>query len=305
MTSSGRGLELIEPDAALATEHGVLSGQEIAARPECRRRVRSGAWTRYGRIIVTHNGPLTSEQADWVAVLACGPGSVLAALSAMRQQGVRVGPPVRPQVVIPAVRRVPAAPLADVRRSRLLAPTEVHPARQPPTLRLARATLDAASLARGPDDVRGLLCLPVQQRCLRVAELRDALTRLGPHVHRSLVLRTLDELELGVTSVHESRFTRLLRHGGLPEPERQVLCQLPTGRRYLDVQWQRYDVHVEIDGLAHMLVRQWLDDLDRNNELAVHRLERRLRVAGFRLTEDPDRVLDLLRRALLAGGWRP
>lgn len=300
-----RALQAInEPDDVVATSHGVLSPAQASLRPECGRRLRTGAWLRYGAVVVTHNGPLTSEQDDWVALLRCGDGAVLAALTAMRRLGVRCEPPPRPQVVVPAWRSAPRVPGVDVRRSRLLGPQEVHPVRQPPVMRLTRATLDAASLARSTDDVRAMLCLPVQQRVLRVPELRTALLRLGPLPGRALILRTLADLELGAQSVHEQAFARLVRDGGLPEPDRQVLREHPGGRRYLDVAWLTEDAHVEIDGLAHMWVERWLDDMHRSNELEILRPQCRLRFPGHLLLEQGSLVLDQLRRALAVGGRR-
>ena len=143
-------------DERRAAEHGVLSRELAAARPEARSRLRSGAWKPYGTVIVTHNGPLDETQRAWVAVLRAGPGAVLAAAWAMREHGVSVDVPERPQVVVPATRSWPRIADVDVRRSRLLGPEQVHPVRQPPVLRLARATLDATSLCRAPEDVRAL-----------------------------------------------------------------------------------------------------------------------------------------------------
>lgn len=143
-----------EPDVHVAAEHGVLSVELGRDRAECRRRLRAGAWTRHGNVIVTHNGPLTVEQQQWSALLQAGYGAVLAATSSMRECGVKVDPPSLPQIVVPATRSKPPVAGAVLRRSRLLSRTEVHPVRQPPVLRLARATLDATSLLRRPDDDR-------------------------------------------------------------------------------------------------------------------------------------------------------
>lgn len=302
--SSARHAVLLEPDAALAAACGVLTAEEVRARPETRRRLRSGAWVSYGGVVVMHNGPLTFAQTAWVALLRAGPGAVLAAAWAMRAHGVVVDVPDRPQIVVPALRTRPFVPDADVRRSRLLGLAHVHPVRQPPVMRLARATLDATSLCRVPDDVRALLCAPVQQRCLRVGELRSALALLGPLPGRSLVLRTLDDLELGAQSTHELRFSRGLRRRLLPAPERQVLSLRPDGRRFLDCWWERYRLHVEIDGLAHLWVRNWLADLFRANELEIGSSATRLRFAGHQLLEQEAQVFDQVERALLAGGWQ-
>lgn len=284
---------------------GVLAREEAAARTETRRRLRSGAWRSYGGVVVMHNGTPDDRQMAWLAVLRAGPGAVLAAAWAMREHGIRVDVPARPQVVVPAARSWPRIPELDIRRSRLMGVQHVHPVRQPPVFRLARATLDATSLCRAPDDARALLCAPVQQRRLSVAELRECLACLGPLTGRSLVLQTLDDLELGAQEIHELRFARGLRRHRLPPPDRQCLRRRPDRRAYLDCWWERYGVHVEIDGLAHMWVANWLADLERGNELEIGQPARRLRFAGFQLLEKEDLVYDQVRRALVAGGWRP
>ncbi len=290
-------------DEERAAEHGVLSREQAAARPEARRRLRAQTWKSYGTVVVTHNGPLDETQRAWVAVLRAGPGAVLAAAWAMREHGVSIDVPDRPQVVVPAYRSWPRIPGVDIRRSRLLGPEHVHPVRQPPVFRLARATLDATSLCRDPEDVRALLCAPVQQRRLRAAELRTCLALLGPLTGRSVVLRTLDDLELGAQSIHELRFSRGLRRRRLPMPDYQRLRQRPGGRAYLDFWWEHYRLHVEVDGLAHLWISNWLADLARSNELAIGGPATRLRFAGFQLLEQEDLVFDQVVRALVAGGW--
>lgn len=291
------------PDLELACEAGVVA-PDLRERPAATdAQVRRGSWRSYGGIVVTHNGPLTVDQQDWLAVLRAGPGAVLAAASAMRRNRVAVDPPARPQVVIPWARTAPRLKDTDVRRTRVLTGRDVHPTRQPPQLRLARATIDAASLAPRPDDVRALLCAPVQQRRLRAAQLRDVVLRIGPVTGRALMLRTLDDVELGAHSVHELRFTRSLRRARLPQPDRQTWRQRPDGRRYLDCWWEAYRLHVEVDGLGHFLIGQWVADLDRANELEIAEVSRRLRIVGFLLFEKEHAVMDQVRRALQAGGW--
>ena len=293
------------PDLLLAEQIGVLAPEVAARHPETRRRLRSGSWTAYGDVVVMSNGELTRGQAEWMSLLRAGPGTVLAAASVMVGCGVRVAAPPRPQLIIAFGGSVPRFPDADVRRSRVLGPAEVHPSRQPPQLRLPRATIDAASLARRPDDVRALLCAPVQQRRLRVPDLRAAVMRLGPVSGRALMLRTCDDLELGAQSTHELRFTRGLRRARLPQPDRQVLMQRPDGRYYLDCWWERWRLHVEVDGLAHLWVSQWVADTDRANELEIDKDGRRLRIVGHLLWERPAHVMDQVRRALQRGGWTP
>lgn len=294
------------PDLQLALEAGVIGPDLDEGRPtEIRARLRRGTWLSHEGVVVMHNGPMTPEQAEWVAILRAGRGAVLAALSGMRKARVKIDPPARPQVVIPWWRTSLHTALADVRRSRLMSALEVHPTRQPPQFRLARATIDAASLARRPDDVRSVLCAPIQQRRLLPDQLRAATLRLGPVTGRGLILRTVDDLELGAQSIHELRFTRGLRRAGLPQPDRQVWRTHPDGRAYLDCAWDDYNLHAEIDGLAHRLVGQWVADIDRTNELEIASAACRLRIVGFLLFEQEEHVMDQVRRALLARGWTP
>lgn len=293
------------PDLELARAAGVIARELRDQFPEMRSRLRSGAWRSYDGVVVMHNGPLTLDQQEWVAVLRAGRGAVLAAASAMQRGGVRIDAPARPQVVLPWWRPRLQLSDVDVRRSRLMSGLDIHPTRQPPQFRLSRATVDAASLCRKPDDVRAILCAPVQQGRVREQELRRTVLRLGPVTGRALILRTLDDLRLGAQSIHEQRFTRGLRRAALPQPDRQVWRKRPDGRAYLDCRWDRYRLHAEIDGLAHRLVGQWVADLDRANELEIAEDGRRLRIVGFLLFEQEAHVLDQVRRALIAGGWTP
>lgn len=290
------------PALHLAFEAGVVA-PDLPERPQATDAlVRRGVWRSYGGFVVMHNGPLTADQQEWLGVLRAGEGAVLAAASAMRRGWAAIAAPPRPQVVIPWYRTAPSLPDTDVRRTRVLTGQDVHPTRQPPQLRLARATIDAASLARRPDDVRALLCVPVQQRRVRPAQLREVVLRLGPVTGRGLMLRTLDDVERGAHSIHELRFTRGLRRAGLPQPDRQTWRQRPGGRLYLDCWWEAFNLHVEIDGLGHFRVGQWVADLDRSNELEIAEVSRRLRIVGFLLWEQETRVMDQVRRALRAGG---
>ena len=53
---------------------------------------------------------------------------------------------------------------------------------------------------------------------------------------------------------------------------------------------------VEIDGVAHMDVRQWEADLIRQNELTAETGALVLHVTGWQIRHDPDPLFDLLRR---------
>jgi very-short-patch-repair endonuclease len=292
------------PDTAAAAALGVLGPALTREDPAVRRKLRAGLWTRYGQVVVTHNGPLTPEQAVWVAVLRSPRGVVLAGLTAARRRGLHVDPPERPELLVPAAGPLPHLRGVEVARTRLLAPVDVHPTAQPPQLRLSRAVIDRASRLQRPDDVRALLCAGVQQRRVRVQDLREVTLRLGPVRHRALLLRTLDDVEGGAHSLRELQFLRVLRTARLPLPAQQVVRQRPGGRYYLDACWPQYALHVEVDGVGHLLVGTWASDLDRSNQLALDGpAEIRLRIAGFWLDERADHVVEQVRRGLLKGGW--
>jgi very-short-patch-repair endonuclease len=267
--------------------------------------VKAGRWKRYGSVVVQHNGPLTPEQAIWVAVLRSPKGVVLAGATAAIRRGLRWTEPAAPRLLVPAAGPLPHLAGVRVRRTRILGTDDVHPTAQPPQLRLGRAVIDEATLARKPDDVRALLCAAVQQRRLRADDLREVVLRLGPVRHRGLLLRTLDDVDGGAHSVRELQFTRELRRARLPMPTRQVVRQRAGGRYYLDAVWDEYALHIEVDGLGHLLVLAWGQDCDRNNELELGKQgERRLRIPGYWLDEKPGHAMDQVRRGLVLGGWR-
>jgi len=299
-------LSYAAPDVQVAAALGVLAPSAAAQVPGLARRLRAGLWTRYGQVVVCHNGPLTPEQALWVAVLRSPRGVVVSGLTAAVRRGLRVAAPERPELLVPASGPLPHLRGIDIARTRLLTPLDVHPTAQPPQLRLPRALVQRASRYDRPDDVRALLCAAVQQRLVRVHDLRAVVERLGPVRHRALLLRTLDDVEAGAHSVRELSFLRLVRRAHLPPPDLQVVRQRPGGRHYLDAYWERYALHAEIDGLGHLLVSTWAVDLDRTNELQLAgQDECRLRIPGFWLDERPEHVVDQVRRGLLRGGWRP
>jgi very-short-patch-repair endonuclease len=302
----GHRLGYPAPDVEMARALGVLAPASTAEEPLLRRHLRSGRWTRYGRVVVTHNGPLTDEQLVWVAVLRAPRGVVLSGTTAARRRGLDVRRPTQPELLVPAAGPLPHLQGVQVARTRLLTAADVHPTAQPPQLRLPRAVVDAASRAARPDDVRALLCAGVQQRRLRAEDLRHAVLRLGPVRNRALMLRTLDDIEGGSHSVRELQFLRTVRHAGLPAPARQVVRQRLGGRLYLDAAWDAYRLHVEVDGLGHLFVDAWSADLDRANELALRGSNATtLRIPGFWLDERREHVVDQVRRGLLAGGWSP
>jgi very-short-patch-repair endonuclease len=108
---------------------------------------------------------------------------------------------------------------------------------------------------------------------------------------------TIQDVSGGSLSEYEVLFSRLCRRAGFPEPSRQRRRRDASGRwRYLDADFDEYDLVVEIDGQQHMDAIAWWEDMMRNNELVVDDHKKLLRFAGFALRHQSNRVTQVLRR---------
>ena len=117
------------------------------------------------------------------------------------------------------------------------------------------------------------------------------------------MLRTSIDAAGGAHSLGELGALRLIRAAGLPEPTSQHVRRDTSGRRrYLDLYWAEWGLHVEIDGAHHLDARQaWLD-AERHNQLWTAG-DRVLRFPVWVVRERPSRFIDDVRRALVAAGW--
>lgn len=130
------------------------------------------------------------------------------------------------------------------------------------------------------------------------------LDTVGRVRHRKVMRLALADVVGGADSLAEIDFARLCRHGGLPEPHRQVVRTDARGRRrFLDVEWRlpggRRCV-VEIDGVGHLERDRWYDDLLRDAELGADTSIVRIRLPAMAARYEPARVLAVVRRHL---GW--
>jgi uncharacterized protein DUF559 len=278
----------------------VAAAIEWAGRSAVRWRLESGRWQRPCRgVVVTHPGPLTSEQIMWAAVLACGRGAVLAGLTAARLDGLAGFEDRRTYVLVPASRLVRVwLPGVVVHRSRLLGPADVHPARLPPRTRPARSLFDAAAWMVTDDRARAVLAAGVQQRIVRVEDLMTVLAQHPSVRRRSLLSATLTDIAGGAEALSELDFCRLTRRYRIPEPDRQVIRLDTAGRRrWLDAYWESARLVVEVDGLWHMEAAAWWADMRRDNELTASGY-RVLRFPAFVVRDEPGLVAGQIAAAL-------
>lgn len=294
------------PDV-LETQCGVLTTVQALQRvgeKRLRTRVRNQLWQQpYRGVVVTHNGPLTPEQATWAHLLACPPGSVLGGLSALEQDGLTGFPPDATYVVVPDHARRPEREGLVVHSSVYLDERDVHPLRTPPRTRTPRSVVDAASWSEAPRRVRAIVLASAQQGLVRTRELREALTRRGTCRHRALIVESYLDAAGGIQSLPERDFDTIRTWVGLPEPTRQRRVRRKDGKYYLDVTWDEYEVAVEIHGIPHMRALQWDADLLRANEIVIGG-PKLLIFSSYAVRHEREVVSDQLRRLFANAGWQ-
>ncbi|MEO3748079.1 DUF559 domain-containing protein [Plantactinospora sp. B5E13] len=272
-----------------------------------RHRVFSGRWRRvHPRTYVTHSGPIGPEQRLWIAVLSAGPGALLAGPTALDGYGLRRYRTTGVHVLV-ATERQPRniPPWVVVHRTSVLPQTDVHEMAAPPRTMPARSVVDAASWADSDDRAVAIVAAAFQRRLVSLAEIEAVLDHLPRARRRGLIATAAQDAAGGSHSLAELDYLRLNRRYGLPEPSRQTVRRDPDGkRRYLDIYYQRWGVHVEIDGSQHLDVGQQWADMKRQNEIWISG-DRVLRFPAYLVRRRPDEVFGQVRAALVAAGWRP
>jgi very-short-patch-repair endonuclease len=276
-----------------------------------RGRVRRGLWRSVCRgIVLTCNGQMTRDQQLWAAVLASGPGALLAGATAAAEGGVRGLRTTPVQVLIPAC-RMPSTKLGQmpddmagvrVYRTTVLPPEHRHPG-SPPRTATARSVIDAAAWAGSDHEARTAIVAACQQRLVMPQAMLEVL-RVLPKVRRRRLMRlTLADIQGGAQALSEIDLVELCRRFQLPLPDQQVRRTDRTGRnRYLDGYWKRWRLHVEVDGAHHMDATNWAADMLRQNQIWIAG-DRILRFPAFVVRERSADVAHQLRAALTAAGW--
>jgi len=265
--------------------------------------VARGRWQRPLKgVVVLHPVALTPDEQLWCALIAHGPQAAAAGLTAATldgfkaSRGISGANPDNRHLLVPRGRRPRGLPGVTVHAATLLE-EDVHPARIPRRTRIARSIIDAASWATTPLQTQGIVAAAVQQGLVTPEGLERAIEPRLTLPKRTLIVETLRDVAGGSLSEYEVLFARMCREQGLPMPSRQVRRRDATGRmRYLDAEFDEYDLVAEIDGQQHMDVLAWWEDMERSNEVVVADGKWLLRFAGFALRHQSDRVADVLRR---------
>ena len=245
--------------------------------------------------VVLHNGPLTTRQRYWVAVL-CNPGGALAGVSAAREQGLGWRDNGNIHITLPHGARRHQLPGVRIHVSRHLDDSDIHPGKRLPTMRIDRALTDAAAWTPLPRNACALLAAGVQQRITTAPRLRGELGRHAPARHHALLVHVLGDIEGGAHSFGEIDLGRLARRAGLDPPRRQAFRYDSAGRRrYLDADFDGFSV--EVDGAVHLRPLRYWDDMERQNDLVIVTGKPILRFSTVAMRVIPDTVVAQLAAA--------
>ena len=265
-------------------------------RGAVRHAIESGCWQRPERgVIVTHNGPLSCEERELVALVVCAPGSVLAGPSAIVHDGFKGFEQAETYVVLPEGAQRPRADGLISHWSTKIDDADVHPKRLPLRTRPPRSIIDFASWCRHDRYARAIVVAAFQQGLVDTRSMREALSRRGPCRRRALIVESILDAAGGIQSLPERDFDELRRCAGLPAPSHQERLRTPNGRYYLDVEWKQYAIAVEIHGIPHQHIRQWDADVLRGNEVVI--AGRRLIIfTSYAIRHEQEVVIDQLSR---------
>lgn len=276
----------------LARQHEVIGlwQMDLPVRRQIQGLVRRGqarriTWSTY----LLACGTPTQEQLDWAAYLHCGPEAALGGRSALSLAGWNDSAGRSAHVVVPKARQPRRNPAwLTVHRTKHFPATRLGSL---PRVENHLAAVQAASWARSDSEVLYVLTSAMQQRIITASRLRAAVLSRPTTHRRGLVIDVADEFSAGMQSMDERRFTRLCRRFGLPEPRRQTRRMDAAGVwRYTDAEFTMRDgrtLIVEIDGLQHLEPLNWLQDIDRQNDLMLTVDGLLLRVATWTLRHNP------------------
>lgn len=168
-------------------------------------------------VIVLNNGPLSRHQLYRSALVHAGPSSMLTGIAAARVHGVRALPKNRQvHVLIPHRRGVGSWGFAVVERT--IHPPEPVEIDGLPVVPLARALFDAARRMDQLADVRAMVTDAVGRGLCDPQEIQREIER-GSTIGSALIRRVLRELKQGFAGAVDKWAKRVVRVGGLPEPE--------------------------------------------------------------------------------------
>ena len=290
----------LAPNTSMVVTRADLASRGVGASVVAAN-VAAHRWHRSGTAVVLHAGTLTAAERHEVALINCGPHSVLTSFTALEVQGLRGWERAEVHVLAPSGTRQPRIDEAVVRLHRTAAWDRVDAFGHRRLHRVAPSLLIAAGSLPSSRSASGLIAAAVQQRLVRPAQVSTALDGQLRLRHRRSLQLALDDITQGAQALSEIDFIRLCRRFDLPPPDQQAVRTDSTGRRrYLDATWTLPDgtlVAVEVDGALHLSPQRWYADQLRQNELTLSGA-RVLRYPSVVVRTEPDLVAAQLRHVL-------
>lgn len=293
--------------AAIArTQGSIVSRRQLYAlgvtRSEVRAELVAGRWKRRGSQCVQVGDPDDSAR-WWMAVLEVGPAAVLDGVSALLVAGLRTITADQVHVAVPQGGWLRRCRGVHVHETRRLREQDVLRDGGIPRTKPATAAVHAALWARSNQEAALFIVAAVQQGLLTTSELADAISQVRRDKRRRLLRGLLADVSDRIESVGEREFAAACRRRGFPEPTRQVVRRLPSGRVVYDNVWEDY-LEVEIDGAQHLDAAMAARDTLKQNAASLSG-KVVLRIPNFAFRADPDPFLDQMEPVFRARGWQP
>ena len=291
---------LPDETAALAsTQAGMLSRSQLAAAGfdsrNVARRIELGYWAAVTDRVVSIGPSMWNRVSElWVATLHYETGYLTgrAALETLGFPG-RVGD--RIDVAHRESRRNPPLPMLVLHQR-----AQLEPGADGRSVLAAAATVDAMRFDGSLRQRCFVATWMIQRRYVELDELVEECARTNTINGSQHVTKALGELSVGIDAMSELMFAQLCRRHQIPTPSRQVRRLDSEGRpRYLDASWElsHRTVIAEIDGRGHLDYRVRLDDMFRDNSMALEG-SLTLRIPYLALRLEPSRWMAQVRRAL-------
>lgn len=266
-------------------------------RGQVRSAIEGGLWHPAGKhtVSITSDAP-TGRGLWWRALWESGASAVLDGVTSLFAWGLKNWNEELLDVTVAHNRRVRA--IAGVRHHQVRDIGDFVEI----GLRRTRADLAvvrAAQWASTDRQAATIVAMAVQQRLVHPTAVLARWERTGYAHRRSVLDGVIADVCNGAQSLSELDFAALCRRRGLPEPSRQVLRSGTHGRVYLDVFWDKFNLHVEIQGAQHFQGTAGIDDALRFNDLALgNRAMRSFQIPVLGLRVCPDKFLDQVARAI-------
>ena len=278
--------------AIAGRQHGWVTSAQLATAglgyAAVANRVKTGRLhRRYRGVYGVGHRPL-SREAEWMAaILACGPDSCLACLTAAvhlklwrrRVTGI--------DVLVPTRHRGPSG--VRVHRCRRLDPRDMTSREGIPVTTVPRTLVDLSDVLT-PHQLANVIHEAAFRKLFDERAVRAAMQRANGRHNLDVLTKALDLNKAGSAGTRselEDRFLLLTSKSGLPEP----LVNTQVQDLEVDFHWPRLNLIVEIDGPGHTRPRTKREDQDR---------DARLRAAGHTVLRVSDEEIDRSSEAVAA-----